>query len=52
MCAKNEKEGEKALAGHIGKNHGSIKCCFQMEEDTALHEKFRHLSKGQCEKDS
>lgn len=52
VCAKNEKDAEKALAGYIGKNHGSIKCYFQVEENTALYEKFKYMSNGQCETDS
>ena len=48
--AKDEKRAEEALAKHIGKAHGSIRCYYEIEVGSAEYEKYARLSNGQCEK--
>lgn len=50
VCAKNGKEAEKVLASHIGKTHGSIHCYYEVEEGSAEHKQYAHLTRNECEK--
>lgn len=50
VCAKNDKHAERALASHIGKNHGSIRCYYEILEDSSEHKQYDYLRQNECEK--